>query len=182
MHYEVEQKYPLDDPQRIEAALIAMGALIEPSQMQIDTYFNHPSRNFAQTDEALRIRQIGSQNFVTYKGPKLDETTKTRQELELPLPADVNGATAFAELLKALGFNRVADVRKSRRAMSIPWRGRTVAGALDEVDRLGKFLELEINAGDHQLDEARRTIEEVAAALGLESSERRSYLELLLAR
>ena len=44
-----------------------------------------PCRDFAQTDEALRIRTVGDTSFVTYKGPKLDATTKTRRELELPL-------------------------------------------------------------------------------------------------
>ena len=53
----------------------------EPAE-QVDTYFSHPARDFAATDEALRIRSIDQENFVTYKGPKLDATTKTRREID----------------------------------------------------------------------------------------------------
>ena len=65
--------------------MIELGATIEPPVVQVDQYFAHPARDFAQTDEALRLRRVGKQNFITYKGSKIDATTKTRREIELPL-------------------------------------------------------------------------------------------------
>lgn len=189
MHFEVEQKFPVDDAAALERRLRELGAkdagaagagIVE----QVDRYFNHPARDFARTDEALRLRQVGEANFVTYKGPKLDATTKTRREIELPLPSGAAAAEGFAELLAALGFRSVAEVRKTRRLLEIPWDGCTIEAALDDVAGLGTFLELELSAeGEAEGAEvrgAKARIASLAAALQLERSERRSYLELLL--
>src|SRR5688572_12433222 len=107
MQYEVEQKHRVEDVAALVAQLVQRGVTLDPPVTQADQYFSHPARDFAKTDEALRIRTAGECSFVTYKGPKLDTTTKTRRELELPLhPEDAEG-TKFAELLAALGFRPV---------------------------------------------------------------------------
>ena len=46
----------------------------------------------------------GGRSFVTFKGPKLDTTTKTRREIELPLDSNDADGLKFAELLQSLGF------------------------------------------------------------------------------
>ncbi len=114
MHYEIEQKFAIADRTALEERLRSLGAKELGQVEQADQYFNHPARDFAQTDEALRIRRVGRASFVTYKGPKLDQTTKSRRELELPLGSDETTAAQFAEMLVALGFRPVAEVRKSR--------------------------------------------------------------------
>jgi adenylate cyclase class 2 len=180
MTYEVEQKFPVATFDHIERQLVALGAEFADAVEQVDRYFAHPARDFAKTDEALRIRRVGGENRITYKGPKLDAVTKTRQEIDLPLVSGADAADAFSSLLNALGFRRVAEVRKRRRAARLPWRGYDVEAALDEVDRLGRFVELELSADDQNLDAAREGLLALAQFLGLEKSERRSYLELLL--
>jgi adenylate cyclase class 2 len=182
MHYEVEQKFPLADPQTIAAKLAALGAQAAGHCEQVDHYFNHPARDFAQTDEALRIRQVDGRPLITYKGPKIDRQTKTRREIELPLPAGAATAERFTELLLALGFVSVAEVRKQRQILHLAWQGQAVEVALDDVAGLGHFAELEISADDETLDAARQALASLAATLELTQSERRSYLELLLAR
>jgi adenylate cyclase class 2 len=117
---------------------------------------------------------------VTYKGPKLDSATKTRRELELPLGSSEGNGTRFAELLEALGFQPVAVVRKQRRPFQIEWQGREVEGALDDVEGIGSFVELELQSDERDLDAARAVISALASELKLGLSERRSYLELLL--
>lgn len=180
MQYEVECKYRVNDLAALEAKLHERGATIEPAKQQADIYYNHPARDFAVTDEALRIRRIGEQNFVTYKGPKIDQATKTRREIELPLEPGDAGAARFAELIEALGFRRVAEVRKGRRKAMVEFQGHEVEVALDEVERVGSFAELELSADDGGLDRARACLAALAAELGLSQGERRSYLELLL--
>jgi adenylate cyclase class 2 len=91
MQYEVEQKHQFEDVTALVAQLEQRGIVLEPAVVQSDQYFAHPSRDFALTDEALRIRTSGGESFVTYKGPKLDTTTKTRHELELTLQSDDGG-------------------------------------------------------------------------------------------
>ena len=180
MQFEVEQKHRIDDVAEFVARLTERGATLGAAAEQSDQYFAHPCRDFVKTDEALRIRTVAGKSLVTYKGPKLDTTTKTRRELELPLdPNDADGSR-FSELLVALGFTPVAIVRKKRRPFQLSHGGRVVDGALDEVDGVGTFVELELRADDASLDEAKRLIAALGVELHLGPSERRSYLEMLL--
>ena len=191
MHFEVEQKFPVDDAAALQGRLREVGATQratagQGSIEQVDRYFNHPARDFASTDEALRLRRVGEANFITYKGPKLDAATKTRREIELPLAAGAEAAAGYVELLEALGFRSVAEVSKTRRLFDIPWQGCTIEAALDDVVGLGTFVELELSAEGEadgaEVKAAKERIASLAAALELDRSERRSYLELLLER
>jgi adenylate cyclase class 2 len=182
MAYEVEMKFPAGDRATLETRLAELGATIAALQSERDVYFAHPARDFAATDEALRIRRKGSANFITYKGPKIDATTKTRREIDLPLPPGEQTAQAWTDLLEALGFTAVGEVCKSRRKARVDWQGRSVEVSLDQVDGLGVYVELELIAEADGLDAARANIVSLAEALGLKGSERRSYLELLRAR
>src|SRR6201995_5245701 len=114
MKFEVEQKHLVPDMRVLEERLAERGVEIGHAIEQVDRYFAHPSRDFSQTDEALRIRTVGDNSFVTFKGPKLDTTTKTRHEIELPLDAGDRDGAKFGELLSALGFKPVAVVKKQR--------------------------------------------------------------------
>ena len=52
----------------------------------------------------MRIRRVGNFHCVTYKGPKVDKTTKTRIEIELPLPGEQGTLADWKRLLAVLGF------------------------------------------------------------------------------
>ena len=180
MQYEVEQKFPVDDLGAVEARLVAMGVEISGPELEADLYYAHPARDFAVTDEALRIRRKGRSGYITYKGPKVDTTTKTRQEIELPLSVREGGTEAWAILLEALGFRPVAEVRKHRRKATISWEGRQVEASLDEVAELGTFVELELITEAEDVESATGCVKSLAGEIGLGASQRRSYLELLL--
>lgn len=180
MKHEVEQKFRLRDPAAVAARLESLGIRFGDAVRQSDTYYNHPARDFAVTDEALRIRRIGSQNFVTYKGPKLDKTVKTRRELEQPLVDGDEAASQFAELLTALDFRRSAEVVKHRRSATLERDGVHFEVCWDEVERLGMFLELELVVGDGDLETAKARIGSLQRELELADVERRSYLEMIL--
>ncbi len=182
MKYEVEQKFPIGGFDSILAQLEECHAQFAQAHEETDVYFNHPAREFRETDEAFRIRRRGKTNRVTYKGPKIDATTKTRRELELDLPDGEETIEQWTELLETLGFRQVGHVHKRRRKFQVDWEGRTIEGTLDEVDGLGKFVELELVVEAAQVDEARQAIAAMAGRLGLSTSERRSYLQLLLSR
>jgi adenylate cyclase class 2 len=159
-----------------------LGATTAGCREEADLYFTHPARDFARTDEALRLRRRGEVNLITYKGPKIDSATKTRSEIELPLEPGQASLGSWRALLEALGFQGVAEVRKSRRKMHVPWQGRSVEASLDTVEHLGTFVELELIAEADGLEPAKACILSLAQTLGLTASERRSYLELLLGR
>ena len=90
--------------------------------VQIDCYYAHPVRDFAASDEALRLRQVGENNYITYKGPKLDTTTKTRREIEISLPDGLQSAAEAAELVEAddlcTSFGEVMTGRRAHRAQT----------------------------------------------------------------
>ncbi len=182
MKYEVEQKFPVDDLASLEARLSELGVAVSEPRGEVDRYYAHPARDFAATDEALRIRRVGQSYRITYKGPKVDTTTKTRREIELPLASGEQTAAGWHSLLEALGFTPVAEVRKSRRKATIPWQGREVQASLDDVEQIGKFIELELAAVDEDVEAAKACIASLAKKLALSGSQRRSYLELLLER
>jgi adenylate cyclase class 2 len=177
--YEVELKFPVVDQGTLESRLAELGAAVSAAQSEVDLYFSHPARDFARTDEALRIRRKGRANFLTYKGPKIDKTTKTRHEIDLPLPPEEKTAQAWVGLLNALGFAAVGEVRKSRRKAHVDWQGRSVEVSLDAVERLGTFAELELVVEPADADAAKACIVSLAESLKLEGSERRSYLVLV---
>jgi adenylate cyclase class 2 len=178
---EVEMKYAGADFADLEKRLRQWGAREDPPRTDADHYFNAPDRDFARTDEALRVRRIGERNFVTYKGPKRDPSTKTRTEIEVPLAPGDGPAEDFTRVLTSLGYRPVAVVRKVRRMFHLERGGFALEATLDDVEGVGRFAELEIQAADEQLEAAQRVLFQTASELGLSCSERRSYLELLLA-
>ncbi len=181
MALEVEQKFRVADRAALVARLAALGCHFESPVEQVDQYFAHPVRDFAGTDEALRLRQVGALNYITYKGPKLDTQTKTRQEVEIALAAGPKAADDARQLLAALGFAPVRAVSKQRACGKLTWQGRQIGVDLDTVAGLGDFVELEIVTEPASADGARAAIASLAQQLGLSDGERQSYLELLLA-
>jgi len=186
MHYEIENKYRCDDVDGVRQKLLALGATPGEILDQTDCYYNHPQRDFAKTDEAFRIRCVGERNYMTYKGPKIDATTKSRYEEEVRLADGAAALHACDEIVRHLGFAPVAGVSKRRETFHLTRDGVAVEASLDDARNVGTFVELEVSvdfAGDDHLaiDAAKRALAELAMELGLSAVERRSYLELLLA-
>lgn len=179
--YEVELKFPLVAPREVLAHLTSLGAVVAAPIEQIYRYFNHPARDFGDTDEALRIRSVGEANYVTYKGPRVDSTTKTRREIEVSFANGPEAASQMAKVWQSLGFRFVREVRKTRTPLTLDWQQRVYELAIDEVPPLGTFLEIELLADEAGRGAARDAILALARDLNLTNFERRSYLELLLA-
>lgn len=178
---EVEMKFRITTFASIEERLRSWDAKLRIARQDADHYLNAPDRDFAKTDEALRLRRIGQANYLTYKGPKRDAQTKTRSELEVPLPEGDAAAEQFLQLFQYLGYRLVRVVQKQRRIFHLCRDGYDLEVCLDELPELGCFVELEIQAPEEALDSARAVLLQTATELGLANSERRSYLELLLA-
>ena len=83
---EVEVKAKIESFEEIKKELEKISAIKTKTEYQKDIYFNSPIVDFAQSDEALRIRKTMSNDntniFITYKGPKIDKNSKTRKEIE----------------------------------------------------------------------------------------------------
>ncbi|MDB2224979.1 class IV adenylate cyclase [Halorubrum ezzemoulense] len=187
--YEVEIKVPADLDATRER-LREVGAEHVAAKRQRDTYYDAPHREFAETDEALRIRREmplsdgeGSASSaddpaatITYKGPLLDEASKTRAEHE----TGVDDGEALAAALSGLGFEPAATVEKRRDFWA--YDGFTVT--LDAVTGLDEYVEIERAVeSEGEVDAAREAAIEALDRLGLDADDqvRTSYLGLLLA-
>ena len=179
MTYEVEQKYIVNDLLKIEKTLRRMEVAIGPVIYQSDIYFSHPCRDFSSTDEAFRIRQVDDLNFLTYKGPRIDSNTSTRLEKEIPLPDGREYADQMIQLLGILGFNVFTTVKKQRRIASVCNNDVAIEIALDRVEHLGEFVELEVFTCQDKINAAKQAIAGLADKLELIRSERLSYCELM---
>ncbi|MDW5561622.1 MAG: class IV adenylate cyclase [Methanomassiliicoccus sp.] len=167
---EIEIKCPCDDLDGMEGKLRERGASFHGEVDQADLYLAHPCRDFAVTDEALRLRREGETVALFYKGPKLDPQSKTREEIQAAVP----DPAAMRLVLDRLGFRPVAEVKKKRRNYGLG----PVEVSIDRVAGLGGFVELEVQ--DLPVEEGRSMLFALMRDLGLERTERRSYLELLL--
>ncbi|WP_096393216.1 class IV adenylate cyclase [Halorubrum trapanicum] len=196
--YEVEIKVPADLDATRER-LCEAGAERVDARRQRDTYYDAPHREFAETDEALRIRRetplaaedgpssgadvdafaeadADASATVTYKGPLLEAASKTRAEHE----TGVDDGEALAAVLSGLGFEPAATVEKRREFWS--YDGFTVT--LDAVSGLDEYVEIEREVeAEGEVDAARDAAVEALGRLGLDADDqvRTSYLGLLLA-
>jgi len=166
---EIEAKAHADDLEALESQLKERGAEFLGEVDQTDLYFSHPARDFRWTDEALRVRWSDKRARVTYKGPRLDKITKTRKELEV----DVLDPDMTIKILQSLSFAPVGRVIKRRRRYQL---GQYKI-CLDDVEGLGKFVEVE-TAGEN-VEGLKEGALELLKTLGLDRTERCSYLELL---
>ncbi len=177
---EVENKYRLSDWAPVRETLMGWGAVPQPLRKDADHYFNAPDRDFAQTDEAFRLRRIGTMNMLTYKGPKRSGVSKSRLELELCVGDGPDAATTAVKMLHCLGYMPVAVVTKSREVLKFHRAGFCFEACFDDVGPVGRFVELEIQTPEETFQKAEAALLSVAAELKLTVVERKSYLELLL--
>lgn len=170
---EIELKVRVDTLDPIRQNLIARHAEFLGKQHEHDIYYNAPHRDFGSTDEALRVRYTDGPALVTYKGKKLPELgLKAREELNTA----VESGEVFEQILDRLRFKKTAEVNKWREN----YRLENASFALDTVEGLGTFAEIEIMAEKNGAD-ATTKILEFAKEMGISGEPiLASYLELLL--
>jgi len=177
---EIEQKFRTDNWADMLIILKNWCAKPTANHRETDRYFNAPDRDFAKTDEVLRLRTIGSQSILTYKGPKRSGPIKTRKEIELPLAVNESSEQDAVDWILALGFRPVAIVGKSRAIYSLVRDPFTVNICFDEVDNVGRFVEVEVVAEEADATAAAALVATVANELGLHTPEPRAYLKMTL--
>ncbi|MCL2116372.1 MAG: class IV adenylate cyclase [Methanobrevibacter sp.] len=174
---EVEVKAKIDDFNSLKRELKKINARKMRKEYQKDIYFNSPIKNFAETDEALRIRKISIKNkvntVITYKGPKIENEGKTREEIEMA----IDDPYKICKILENLGFKKASIVVKNREIYELS----EYIISLDDVEGLDPYMEIEVDLEDgNDYKPALDGIFETFKKLGIINGfERRSYLELL---
>lgn len=172
---EVELKVRVLSLDPVRERLLAHNAEFCGKAHEHDIYYNAPHRDFGKTDEAVRVRYTNDHAVVTYKGPKIKKFgLKAREELNFSVEC---GGT-FETMLDRLGFTKTLEVNK--------WRENYQLGvasiALDQVEELGTFAEIEIITEDEG-ENPTAEIEKIAREIGADGTPiLESYLELVLAK
>ena len=191
--FEVEIKLKIRELSDFREKLTQLSATHHMNLEHIDRYYNLPEQwgNFAQTDEALRLRTtrefgikktalLKETHDITYKGPKLDKKIKARIEHVCHLVEVGNMET----ILHALGFQEVTTIAKKREVYTISFQGHPIECLVDEVNGLdGWYFEAEIMAKNKAgIDTAKDILLHLANSLGYQESDciTESYLELVL--
>jgi adenylate cyclase class 2 len=148
---ELEVKFYLNHPDRLQSRLEALGARLEqPSTHEINLRFDTPALDLLNSGRLLRLRQDTAAR-ITYKGPgRVEGGARLRQELEF-VASDFAMAQAVIE---ALGYEVMLMYEKQRATYALG----EVLVTLDEMP-YGNFAEIEGPDGE--------SIQQAAARLGL---------------
>jgi len=194
---EAEIKVKISDPEEMKNKFRNFHGKHVLTLYHEDTYFNMPLklRDFRKTDEALRIRksmEFDPSNegkstpkinfFITYKGRKIDSTTKTRNEWE----TQVQDGEIMKTILKSLGFREIFTVKKEREFYEFIFNGEKIEVLIDYIPILKEhFIEVEMLVENEQeLEKARTMLFNFLAQFGIKEHQsiRKSYLELIAER
>jgi len=191
---EVEIKVRITDPELMRKRFIEKEGSYKFSLKHEDTYFNMPNglRDFKKTDEALRLRKSikfiknnkrenqEREVYFTYKGKKLDNSTKTREEIDLL----IEDYEKMKRILSILGFNEVLSVKKERELFKFDYKNHSIEALIDYLPILNQyFIEVEcLTDSSEKVEEIQRILFEFLNSFGIkrEDSIRKSYLELVI--
>ena len=180
MTMEYEVKIPITDIDEIERKLRDLGATLIDEVEEEDYYIDlNPCIDLKSKDMALRIRFTQSKRLkrriseLTFKGPRVVPSMKIRKEVS----TYVEDGAKVLEIFRELGF-RYYVISKRRKV----YRYGPYRIFLDRVEKLGTFLEIEVE-GVNSVEEFIVMIKKLVAILRVsESFVTKSYLELLLER
>jgi adenylate cyclase class 2 len=171
----VETKSKIDGTEHIEERVKELIGTYKGEKTEIDLYFDHLDMQILSGGRALRVRDAGGKYRLTYKGPKKDDETTSREEIEI----GIESAREMIEILDELGFYEICKVKKLRKTYLL----KDLIITLDNVDALGEFIEVEGKASnDREFKERKDEIFKLLKKLGLSTDaiSQRSYLEMLL--
>ena len=183
MTEEVEVKARVEDIEGLVRKIEGIGGKLVREVVQEDLYFTHPCRDLKEGDEALRLRREGKNYMLTFKGRRIGKGAKIREELEVR----VGDFDETATLLKRLGFEKAFIIKKRRKEFVL--NGVTIA--LDSVEGLGEFVEIEVTTtgksrrgGLHRMESFKNRLLSMTDRLGIprERLTTESYLELLASK
>ena len=147
---EQEVKFHLPSIEVGASKLAALGARVETKRhFESNILYDFPDERLSKRDEALRLRRVGDDAWLTWKGPQLGASRiKQRRELETLL----EDGDAVEGILEALGVKECFRYEKYRTS----YRLDDAVLTLDETP-MGAFLEIE--AAPERISELAEKIE-----------------------
>lgn len=174
---EIEIKIPVSKESFLKVKEQLKNNFIKHSS-QKDTYYTPSHRNFISEKypfEWLSIRERGDKKILNYKHyyPERAETNTHCDEYETEINKE-----QITKILKALDFKELITIKKERST----YETGMYEIALDEVEELGYFIEIEAITHLDTVEKTRQALFDYARKLGLEKEEadKRGYPYLML--
>jgi predicted adenylyl cyclase CyaB len=160
MSHEIEAKYRVETFDAVGHAIAAAGGTFLGRVVQTDRFFDHPDHSLRDSDQGLRLRQfelleqadgqpVDLRPLLTYKGPRSNtDTAKRRREVQTHLDCPA----VITEVLAVCGVTAKLVLQKRRAS----YRVADVLVELDELPRIGRFVEIEADSDRQVTDWADR--------------------------
>ncbi len=139
---EIELKLPVGDHHQIRQTLLAHSARLLGDTRELNIFYDRPDNSLRQAGQGLRVRiehapnnAAPPQTLITWKGPGVSALMHNRPSIDFY----VSPPEAAEPFLLALGFVRKMAFEKRRQS----WLLADCRVELDELPRLGRFIEIE---------------------------------------
>ncbi len=154
-HRETEIKLEVRDPRELRRRLRKFGFdTVRARHFERNLLFDFPDRRLRRAQCLLRLRWVGREALLTFKGaPLRNSRYKVRREIE----TTVEAGAGLVEIFRALGLREVFRYEKYRTVLALSSRKRGGAELVYDETPVGDYLELE---------GPRRWIDRVASRLG----------------
>lgn len=134
---EIEVKLRLEDLASIRSRLRRAGFRVSRRRsFESNLVFDTPELALRRAGKLLRLREVGRDRLLTYKGPPETGRHKRREEIDVA----VQDGPALCSLLERLGYQVVFRYEKYRTEYHRP--GEEGVVTIDETP-IGNFLEIE---------------------------------------
>lgn len=162
---EIEAKYKISDEIYDEILNYLIDKkYIEKQEKQNDIYFSPKHFPFFGGDidnECLRIRILDNKNILSYK--KFVAKTEDKNSYCIEHEIEVEDIDTLIKILENLRIDKTITIKKDRKSFCVE---NLIEISLDDVEGLGKFVELEI-LSEEKIKEAMKLISEITNSFGL---------------
>ncbi|HKP88332.1 MAG TPA: class IV adenylate cyclase [Blastocatellia bacterium] len=137
---EIEVKIACDNLDRLSSAGFELRTC-RPRHFEDNWLLDSADQALLKQGSALRVREVESKGWVTYKGmvrESADSILKVREEIE----TETSEPQRMIELFERLGFRRAFRYQKYRTTYTLMLDGEEVEVAFDETP-MGNFVEIE---------------------------------------
>ena len=155
---EIEIKATYENEEKVKAILEKLGAEKKKVKHQIDEYYNPPSIDTRETNEYIRLRHKSGSNEGVF-AHHINLSDGVNKEYEV----DVGNIKVFKEMLAGLKFPLLGTIDKKRETYIYDQFKIT----FDDVKDIGKFIEIEVDGEESEIDEKREACMKMLEELGI---------------
>jgi adenylate cyclase class 2 len=161
---EIEVKAKIESFEEIQSKLTDLGCVFSEPQIQKDRVYLDNSIEFPDKTVGtlyLRIRNSNGKNIFTLKKQLATEAENLEKELVINDPEKCN------DILKLMGYHEVLQISKTR----IKCKFNEMKICLDQVDRLGAFVEVEKMTTENDTEKVKKELFEFLEILGVKKED-----------